>query len=83
MEHGGYIMRKFDIYALTDDTKMLEIYKDITGSEELGISPTSLNEYTEKIKEICNFETKSQAMGIAKELFYKETAKRYYKALDM
>lgn len=33
-----------------------------------------------KLEDICKFETSSQAINLAKELFLKEVAKRYFNA---
>lgn len=68
----------FDIFKDVSDNELKIIYNDILKSEDEGISPKSLNIYVKKLKDICKFETFSQAINLAKELFLKEVAKRYF-----
>ena len=71
-------MNKFDIFKEVADEEMLEIYKDILRSRELGIRPRSLdNEYTHKIMEITHMDL-GNAAKFTQELFFDEVAKRYF-----
>lgn len=70
----------FDIFKDVPDNELKIIYNDILKSEDEGISPKSLNIYVKKLEDICKFETSSQAINLAKELFLKEVAKRYFNA---
>lgn len=67
-----------EVFSDCTDTQMLEIYKDILGSNIIGIRAKSLDVYAEKLKEICQFETKAQAISLAEKLFSEETSKRFY-----
>ncbi len=75
-------MNKFKIFADVSDEKMLELYKDILGSKELGLRCRSLDSYAQQIKEICHFEMLSQAINFVTELFYEEVAMRYFENLN-
>lgn len=68
----------FDIFKDVPDNELKIIYNDILKNEDEGISPKSLNNYAKKLENICKFETSSQAINLAKELFLKEVAKRYF-----
>ena len=68
----------FDIFKDVPNDELKTIYDDILKSEEDGLRPKSLDPYAEKLREICKFEMFSQATNFAKELFYKEVAKRYF-----
>lgn len=68
----------FDIFKNASENELKIIYDDILKSEEDGLRPKSLDVYAEKLREICKFEMFSQATNFAKELFYKEIAKRYF-----
>lgn len=70
----------FDIFKDVPDNELKIIYNDILESEDEGISHKSLNIYVKKLEDICKFETSSQAINLAKELFLKEVAKRYFNA---
>lgn len=70
----------FDIFKDVPDNELKIIYNDILKSEDEGITPKSLNIYAKKLEDICKFETSSQAINLAKELFLKEIAKRYFNA---
>ena len=70
----------FDIFKDVPDNELKIIYNDILKSEDEGISSKSLNIYVKKLEDICKFETSSQAINLAKELFLKEVAKRYFNA---
>ena len=68
----------FNIFEGVSKDGLKSIYEDVLRSEEDGIRPKSLNSYAEKLREIYEFETFSQATSLAKKLFYKEIAKRYF-----
>jgi hypothetical protein len=69
----------FEIFKSVSDEELCEIFKDILKSEELGIRPRSLDEYSQKLKEMCKFDMLPQAFKFAEELYYREIAKRYFK----
>lgn len=73
-------MNMFDIFKNTSDNELKIIYNDILKSEYEGIIPKSLNIYAKKLEDICKFEIPAQAINLAKELFFKEIAKRYFNA---
>lgn len=59
--------------------ELLEIYKDIIGSRELGIRPRTLDKYYREIKTKYNFETLSLAIDFTQKIFYEEIAIRFFK----
>lgn len=69
----------FELFKDVSDEEMLEIYKDILCSKEIGIRPRSLDPYAKRIKEICHFEMLSQATNFIIEIFYEEIAMRYFR----
>ena len=69
---------KLEIFSECTDEELLEIYKDVLGSKLMGIKAISFNQYAKKLKNICAFETKAQAIDFAEKLFYEETAKRFF-----
>lgn len=71
-------MENFNIFEKVSDEEMLKIYKDINNSKEVGNRPQTLDVYARKIKEEYHFETLSQTIDFARELFYQEVAKRYF-----
>lgn len=72
----------FKLFKDISDEEMLEIYKDILGSKEVGLRPRSLDSYAKQLKETCRFEMLSQATKFAIELFYEEVAMRYFKTVN-
>jgi hypothetical protein len=70
-----------NIFSECSDKEFLEMYKDIIGSEELGIRPKTLDTYTRKLKDMYQFEILSQAIDLTQKLFYREVANRYFKSM--
>lgn len=70
-----------NIFSECSDKELLEMYKDIIGSEELGIRPKTLDTYTRKLKDMYQFEILSQAIDLTQKLFYREVANRYFKSM--
>ena len=79
---GGGIVDNFKLFKDVSDEEMLEMYKDILGSKEMGVRPRSLDTYVKQLKEICHFEMFSQAINFAIELFYEEVAMRYFRNIS-
>lgn len=75
-------MNNFELFKDISDKEMLEMYKDILGSKEMGLRPRSLDSYAKQLKETCRFEMLSQATNFVIELFYEEVAMRYFKTVD-
>ncbi len=75
-------MNNFELFKDISDEEMLEMYKDILGSKEMGLRPRSLDSYAKQLKETCRFEMLSQATNFVIELFYEEVAMRYFKTVD-
>ena len=75
-------MDNFKLFKDISDEEMLEMYKDILGSKEMGLRPRSLDSYAKQLKETCRFEMLSQAANFVIELFYEEVAMRYFKTVD-
>ena len=71
-------MDKFDIFAEIPNLEMKKLYEDILQSREEGLRPLSLDPFVTRLKEICCFESTSDAIQFAQDLFYKEVAKRYF-----
>nr|DAW65830.1 MAG TPA: hypothetical protein [Bacteriophage sp.] len=69
---------KLEIFSECTNKQLLKIYKDVIDSKQMGIKAISLNQYAEKLKRICAFEAKAQAIDFAEKLFYEETAKRFF-----
>ena len=66
------------VFQKVTDKELLDIYKDITKSKELGIRPRSIDKYMERIKESGHVETISQAIDLTINMFYEEVAMRYF-----
>ena len=47
---GGRMVDKFKLFKDISDEEMLEMYKDILGSKEIGVRPRSLDLYAKKTK---------------------------------
>lgn len=75
-------MDSFKLFKDTSDEEMMEMYKDILGSKEIGVRPRRLDPYAKKLKEVCHFEMLSQATNFVIEIFYEEVAMRYFKTID-
>ncbi len=77
-------MQRIDgnIFSDTTNIQLLEIYKDIIGSKELGIMPTTLRPFAERIKERYSLSTTGEALSFALDYFYKEVAFRFFKSID-
>lgn len=75
-------MDNFKLFKDISDEEMLEMYKDILGSKEMGVRPRSLDPYAKKLKETCRFEMLSQATNFVIEIFYEEVAMRYFRKVD-
>lgn len=75
-------MDNFKLFKDISDEEMLEMYKDILSSKEMGVRPRCLDPYAKKLKETCRFEMLSQATNFVIELFYEEVAMRYFKTVD-
>ena len=82
LSSGGEIVDNFKLFKDVSDDEMLEMYKDILGSKEMGVRPRSLDTYAKQLKEICHFEMLSQATNFVLELFYEEIAMRYFKSIS-
>lgn len=67
-----------EVFSTYTDEQLFEIYKDILGSELIGIKAISLGKYADQVREICKFETKAQAIDFSEKLFYKEVTKRFF-----
>ena len=76
--YGGRIVDNFKLFKDVSNEEMLEMYKDILGSKEIGMRPRSLDTYAKKLKETCHFEMLSQGTNFAIEIFYEEVALRYF-----
>lgn len=79
---GGRIVDNFKLFKDISDEEMLEMYKDILGSKEMGLRPRSLDSYAKQLKETCRFEMLSQATNFVIELFYEEVALRYFRNIN-
>lgn len=77
-------MERIDRHIFSDTTniQLLEIYKDIIGSKELGIIPTTLRPFAERIKERYSLSTIGEASSFALNYFYEEVALRFFKSID-
>lgn len=71
-------MDTFEIFTGASEDELFMIYNDIIESKKNGLRPKSLDSYVKQVKEICKFEMFSQATKFTIELFYEETAKRYF-----
>lgn len=67
------------VFENVTNEELLDIYKDIIGSKELGIRPRTTDKYAQQIKEICHFETFSDATDFVINIFFEEIAMRYFK----
>lgn len=67
-----------EIFSECTNEQLLEMYKDVIGSKLMGIKAISFNQYADRLREICAFETKSQAIDFTEKLFYEEVAKRFF-----
>lgn len=72
---------EFKIFKEVSNKELLEMYKDIIGSKELGLRPRTLDPYAQVLKETCHFEMLSRATDFVIELFYEEVAMRYFENL--
>lgn len=79
---GGRIVDNFKLFKNISDEEMLEMYKDILGSKEMGVRPRSLDQCARKLKETCGFEMLSQATNFVIEIFYEEVAMRYFRKIN-
>lgn len=79
---GGRIVDNFKLFKDISDEEMLEMYKDILDSKEMGVRPRSLDPYAKKLKETCRFEMLSQATNFVIEIFYEEVALRYFRNIN-
>ena len=70
-----------EIFSECTNEQLLEIYKDIIGSKIMGIKAISFNQYADKLRKICAFKTKAQAIDFAEKLFYEEVAKRFFEQM--
>ncbi len=77
-------MKRIDgnIFSDTTNIQLLEIYKDIIGSRELGIAPTTLRPFAEEIKQQYSLSTIGEASSFALNYFYEEIALRFFKSVD-
>lgn len=79
---GGRIVDNFKLFKDISDEEMLEMYKDILGSKEMGVRSRSLDPYAKKLKETCRFEMLFQATNFVIEIFYEEVALRYFRNIN-
>ncbi len=71
-----------NIFNDITDTQLLEIYKDIINSRELGIMPTTLRPFAEKIKKRYSLSTTGEASSFALNYFYEEVALRFFSFIN-
>lgn len=74
-------MSNLNVFKNVTNEELLEIYKDILGSKELGIGPRSLDPYAREIREKCHFDVFSEATNFVIKLFYEEVASRFFKRM--
>jgi len=68
------------IFDNVTDEELKQIYIEQIGSEELGTLNQSLIPYAKRVIKEWNISvTMSEALNIAKRLFFDEVAKRYFK----
>lgn len=70
-------MNSETLFNAISDEEMLEIYKDILESAELGMTARSLDTYANKISKEWSIGF-AQAHSTAENMFYENIAKRYF-----
>ena len=70
-----------EIFRTVSDSDMRAVYEDMVSADAAGDRPRALDTYAKELQKGCGFESFGQAAYCARQLFYKETAARSYRAL--